>query len=172
MKTRIARFYAGEEPDHRGRLVADIQKWSPGKLEAHHDYIQWLFPLPEPSPVNPLAPVLDSAAIAEFQGSPPLRAALLASFERMLCFYGFELLPGSPCHVEQTSGFADASANWLTPGNHNHLRITRILRSTRLLGLEQESKAFFRALEALYGTDQGRRNIGGVSFRYWQSAVS
>ena len=46
---RIIGFYSGTEPDHRGRYLHEIQRWSDDQLEKVHDYIQWLFPLPEPS---------------------------------------------------------------------------------------------------------------------------
>ncbi len=150
--TQIARFYLGETPDDRGRLVTQIQGWGAAQLERVHDYIQWLFPLPEPSPVNPSAPVLDAETIAEFRGSEPLRAALLVSLRMMTRFY--------------------EDRQWLTPGNHNLLRITRILRSTRLLGLEAESLAFFEDLQAIYATAAGRRAIGSTSFDYWRAAVA
>jgi hypothetical protein len=141
------------------------------RLEAVHDFIQWLFPLPEPSPVNPLAPVLDPATIAEFRKRSDLTTALLRSFETMLAFYGFRLVETPQVRVDPSALFAQASENWLTTGNHNHLRITRILRSTRVLGLETHSEAFFRALSEVYETPGGRHAVGEVSFRYWRSAV-
>ena len=47
-----------EGRDHRGRLLSHILGFSLDELEFHHDYIQWLFPLPEPSGANPSAPLL------------------------------------------------------------------------------------------------------------------
>lgn len=43
---RIIGFYSGQQADHRGRQLHEIQSWPDGKLETVHDYIQWLFPLP------------------------------------------------------------------------------------------------------------------------------
>ena len=169
MSTPLLRFYSGQIPDHRGRFVSEIQRWNSAELESVHDFIQWLFPLPEPSPVNPLAPVLDAATIAEFHNDAQLRAALLNSMRLMLSFYSFELGEGTEPLIRSLPGIE--TAHWLTPGNHNLLRITRILRSTRLLGLSWYSETFFDALAKLYATDVGRRAIGSVSFRYWQNAV-
>src|ERR1700724_2057723 len=56
---QIIGFYSGTEPDHRGRYVHEIQAWPDDQLEAIHDYIQWLFPLPERSGFNVAAPVLN-----------------------------------------------------------------------------------------------------------------
>ena len=41
----------------------DLQTQTPEGLERTHDYIQWLFPLPERSSANPDAPRLSSADI-------------------------------------------------------------------------------------------------------------
>ena len=76
---RLIRFYDGTGTDHRGRTLADIHAYDHDALERHHDFIQWLFPLPEPSPVNPLAPRLTAEAIDAFHARPELRRALLAS---------------------------------------------------------------------------------------------
>jgi hypothetical protein len=161
-------FYAGQRPDHRGRLLSEIQSWDFEQLEDIHDFIQWLFPLPEPSPVNPGAPTLDIATIEEFRQRPDLQAALLASFRTMLAFYGFELASETPPKIERGANFAVRSTNWLNPNNHNHLRITRILRALRLLGLEAHAHAFFEALDAVY--KQMPSKITATSYGFWQRA--
>ena len=57
---------------------------------------------------------------------------------------------------------------WAYP-NHNWLRITRILRSLRLLGLEGESRSLYAWLDATYRS--GRFPIPADTFRYWTEAV-
>jgi hypothetical protein len=80
-----------------------------------------------------------------------MRDRLRSSYDRMLKFYGLRLIPGkSPLVIERAPDFPARAQNWLWPMNHNHLRLTRILRSTLLLGLEAESKALFHALNAVY----------------------
>jgi hypothetical protein len=60
-----------------------------------------------------------------------------------------DVLPVAP-----SKPFAEQAENWLTPLNHNHLLIAPILKSLRLLGLEDEATtAFFRYLAGLYGTE-------------------
>jgi hypothetical protein len=161
-------FYAGQRPDHRGRLLSEIQNWDFEQLEDVHDFIQWLFPLPEPSPVNPSAPTLDRASIEEFRRRPDLQAALLTSFRTMLAFYGFELVSETPPEIRRSQNFAEQSPNWLSPNNHNHLRITRILRALRLLGLEAYAQAFFDALDAIYKEKPAR--ITATTYDFWQRA--
>ena len=154
----IVAFYRGLGTDDRGRLLADIQGWDDARLEAVHDYIQWMFPLPEASGFNPGAPILTGADIAEFRSRAGMRRALLASLARMNGFYG---LSGDPAR----------RAAWLTPGNHNLLRLTRILRCLHLLGLEEEATALLGTLEALYQAGAARA-IGPVTLGYWRRAVT
>ena len=40
----IVTFYRGEGRDAAGRSISDIWGWDDRRLEAVHDYIQWLFP--------------------------------------------------------------------------------------------------------------------------------
>jgi hypothetical protein len=163
-------FYTGEGRNVQGRTYAEILAWSDAVLEAVHDYIQWLFPLPEASGFNPLAPVLTPALIEAFRSSEALRGRLRAAWLRMLGFYGFNLDPHGK--VVPSASFTLRAGNWLTPYNHNHLRLTRILRSLHLLGLEQESAALFAALETVYKEElQGQRRISSETFEYWQHAA-
>jgi hypothetical protein len=166
-------FYTGDGCNVQGRTYSEILAWSDAVLEAVHDYIQWLFPLPEASAFNPLAPVLTPALIEAFRNSEALRSRLRAAWLRMLAFYGFTLE-----HHEQkgqvvpSASFPQRAGNWLTPHNHNHLRLTRILRSLHLLGLEQESLALFAALETVYKDElQGQHRITPETFEYWQRAT-
>lgn len=148
-------FYTGAATDARGRRLDDILAWDDPALEAVHDYIQWLFPLPDRSAFNPNAPLLTAADIAAFrQGGGP-RPAMLAALARMRRFFRLDGPGPFP---------------WLTPGNHNMLRLTRILRSLTLLGLEHEAHALLASLEAVYEAG-GAAAIGPVTLTFWRRAV-
>jgi hypothetical protein len=147
----IIAFYRDGARDDRGRTLAEILDGSDDRLESVHDFIQWLFPLPEPSGANPDAPTLDAATIQAFRDTPAMRDRLHQAFERMLLFYGLVWSSSTETGaVDRLPNFSERAQNWLWPMNHNHLRLTRILRSTLLLGLEAESKALFHALNAVY----------------------
>ena len=165
--SRIVEFYRGERTDTEGRLLQEIWDWSDGRLEAVHDFIQWLFPLPEPSRFNPDAPLLGQEDIAAFRKDEHLRANLRKSFARILTFLGLRQAQGGEV-VEGENFAARAGDVWDSP-NHNWLRITRILRSLRLLGLETESEALYGRLEAFYRSR--RFPIPADTFRYWTEAV-
>ncbi|HEY1807040.1 MAG TPA: opioid growth factor receptor-related protein [Acidobacteriaceae bacterium] len=163
-------FYRDAARDDRRRTLSEILAWSDDRLEAVHDFIQWLFPLPERSGANPGAPTLDAATIAAFRATPAMRDRLRQAFERMLHFYGLTWV-ASPAAgaVERLPNFRERAQNWLWPGNHNHLRLTRILRSTLLLGLEPESKALFHALNAIYREFPDR--IATRTHAFWSDAA-
>jgi Opioid growth factor receptor (OGFr) conserved region len=171
--SRIFEFYSGTGPDHQGRYLPQILEWPDDDLESVHDYIQWLFPLSERSGFNPSAPVLDRQTIQEFRSRPDLQQNMRASFLRMLAFYGLEIIGSSPPTVSRAPSFATRSGNWLIASNHNHLRVTRILKSTWTLGLETECTALFDCLADIY-REESEKDFPGISyetFRFWQSAA-
>lgn len=164
--SKLTEFYAGAGKDHAGRKLAEVQAFSFDQLEDVHDYIQWLFPLPEPSQYNPWAPLLTDADIQAFNSDTQLQLNLRKSFNKALDFYGLVLahgavLPGAHFHQRRTG--------WQTPYNHNLLRITRILRSLTLLGLKTEALAFLVLLEDQYRKRQD--TIGAETIGYWRKAV-
>jgi hypothetical protein len=167
---KLTRFFSGGKDD-QGRTFDEILGWDDARLEMVHDYIQWIFPLPERSGANPGAPVLDTASIAVMRSSPEMQGRLRAAFARMLAFYGF-----APEHdaVMKGSRFAAVSRNWLHPGNHNHLRLSRMLRSLRVLGLEREAALLWEALRSLYERESaaGRRTITVETHAFWQQAAT
>src|ERR1700753_2422288 len=142
---RLMRFFGGGADDD-GRTFAEILGWDDARLEMVHDYIQWIFPLPERSGANPWAPVLDPATIAAIREDAEMRGRLRGAFLRMLAFYGFALDGDA---VVESPRFTSASRNWLHAGNHNHLRLTRMLRSLRVLGLERGAAALWEVLRVL-----------------------
>jgi hypothetical protein len=156
--------------DFKGRTLSSILQWPDGELEYSHNYIQIVFPLPERSPVNFQAPVIDRATFDAFHCRPELRARLRESFKRILSFYGFELQEANGgLKISPAADFVSASKNWVMQFNHNHLRITRIIRSLRVLGLEPEAEAFFVAVEQLCQSVNGQ--ISSRSLMFWTRAA-
>jgi hypothetical protein len=166
MTVDLVKFYRGEAPDYQRRMLRGIWGWNDDLLENAHDYIQVLFPLPERSAFNALAPLLDEATIARFRTDETIRANLLQSFGLMLRFYGFRL-DKKTGEVVEAANFRERAPEWLFPEDHNHLRITRILKCLTLCGLQSQAAAFLRRLLAL--PDQDR--ITAASRQYWRDAV-
>ena len=169
---RIVAFYSGGADD-RGRSLAAILAWPDDRLESVHDYIQWVFPTRARSGVNPSAPLVTGETISAFT-SPDLRDRLRRALNRMLRFYGLTSGTGAAGRVEITIDplrFADCSRNWLHPGNHNHLRLTRIIESLHTLGVEGEAAALQRCLMTDIYEGPGRGRITRQTYAYWSEAI-
>jgi hypothetical protein len=240
----IVHFYDPDiqAKDPRGRTHEQILAWNNSQLENSHNYIQMLFPLPEGSPFNFAAPVIDLETMKAFRAKNELRQQLRRSFDRMLTFYGFTasnhpevdndqkteskttktsdeeqsttspkpeankatktesskegaqgLSPAcgedsaphdtkastitetqtqsspSDYRIVRGPNWRSASRNWCVRFDHNHLRITRILRCLRVLGLQTECDAFFAALKSVY--DDPAISISDRTMMYWRRAV-
>ena len=74
---------------------------------------------------------------------------------------------GQTGEVVEAENFTDRSREWLHPHDHNHLRITRILKCLTRCGLRDEAAAFLRRLEAIADS----RRVTPESLRYWREAV-
>jgi len=149
-KRPLHAFLSGSGRDARGRLVADVFRFSDEELERHHDYIQWLFPLPTRSAAQPGAPVLTSAEIEAIQADHRASDTLMKAMERMLRFY------------RETN-------DWLRWQDHNHLRITRIINSLRLLAGPDAACRFYEAILVLH--DSAGAPVNHQSLRYWAEAA-
>ena len=170
-ESELVAFYRGDGRDHRGRLLSDIHEFDFQELELNHDYIQWLFPLPEPSGANASAPLLSNDDIGRFHADESLRKRLLHSFELMLSFLGLEAAEtaDSDATVRKAAHFGERRQVWLRAGNHNFLRISRILRSLTLLGCARHAGAFLDCLQDIYA--ENSRTIGNTTIGYWRRAV-
>jgi len=148
----IISFYKDILPDHEGRYLSDILRETNSWLENTHDYIQYLFPNREPSFYNPDAPLLSDQIIEEFKSNTELLDNVKLSLNRMILFYQMD----------------DTKPWWVTKGNHNFLRITRILNTLRELGMIKEMGSFFNKL--LIIVTNNRNIIKDKTLDYWQNA--
>ncbi len=146
---RTVMFLEGEGTDTRGRSVFDVLAMNDVALEQTHDFIQWLFPLPEPSAAVPDAPVLTPDDIQAIRISELAPIALAAATDRMVAFY-------------------QTTHDWLMPNDHNHRRITRIIRSLRLLVGDAEADVFRDAI--LARVEATRAPVSARSRGYWATA--
>ncbi|HYX13067.1 MAG TPA: opioid growth factor receptor-related protein, partial [Nostoc sp.] len=148
LSAMLVPFYLGEQQDSQGRTIQEIWTWNFEELECVHNYIQWLFPLPERSAFNPDSPLVDEEIIQAFQSNPHLRQNLLRSFTVMLKFYGLQRQESNDGKivVSQSEDYPNRKGEWVCRFNHNYLRITRILKCLITFGLENEAQAFYEGL--------------------------
>ena len=130
----IVGFLEGKTPDHRGRTLSMLWRQTDDDAEHNHDYIQWIFPLNEPSQAVSGAPVLNDFDINEIRENQLATKNLKESARWFL-------------------GFLKRNDHWITCYNHNHLRITRAIKSLRLLASDQAADAFRDKIIALAGNN-------------------
>jgi hypothetical protein len=166
----LIRFFdpAIASPDARNRSLATILSWPDSRLESSHDYIQTVFPLPEESMFS-FAPIVTPEVRSAFLAQAELRASLRGAMERMLTFYGLQFSDEAGKEtVTRAPNFGINSRNWVTRFDHNHLRMTRILRSLRVLGLGDEAAALHRFLST---DEEVTDTVSPRSQMYWRRAA-
>ena len=147
--TEIVSFLEGKTPDHRGRILAMLLQQTDHQAETTHDYIQWLFPLDEPSRSVNGAPVLTELEIDQIRQSSLAQANLAKSARWFL-------------------GFLERNDHWIIKYNHNHLRITRVIKSLRLLASDKAADEFKDKVLALAGDNLNL--VDDKARRFWLSA--
>ena len=208
----VVPFFTDGSVDPLGRTYESMLNFSLDRMEECHDYVQFMWPLHEPSAFASVFPVLTREQAAAISASPAARARMLAGLAKFRVFYGVPegvVIPvrrkahanapdGGPAAVVGPDEVADvtaigdvprrsprlnASAHasagptseglaaashgdggaaasepataaptpdisrvrlWAHNGDHNLLRITRIIRSLRLIGLDDAAAAFWR----------------------------
>ena len=145
----IVGFLEGKTPDHRGRTLSMVLAFSDDRVEQTHDYIQWLFPLDEPSGSVHGALVLSNLDIDEIRKSPAARANLIKASE-----WFFQ--------------FLNRNQRWIAKYDHNQLRITRVIKSLRLLVGNHEADNFRQSIFDYLGEDVDL--IGEKAKSFWKSA--
>lgn len=148
--SRIIAYYECLGADGAGRTLDDVLSRDDEFIEDSHDFIQFLFPLPEPSAFAPDAPLLTPEDIARFKSDPFLPDRVRLALRRMRMFY------------ERTTA-------WRRAHDHNHLRITRILRFLTLVGLTAEAEEFHAWL---IGVAMGDGEISMNTAWYWVEALN
>jgi DNA-binding transcriptional regulator/RsmH inhibitor MraZ len=157
-------FIRGEGRDHRGRTLDDVLAMDDFWLEHTHDYIQWLFPLPEPSRANLKAPILTDDDRRAFNTDEYLKSQQRKALDRMLAFFG---LVRRDLKIEALPGLNIKDHIWLKSGGHNHLRITRIIRSLHLCQQPELARALQSGFVKI-GQFEGQ--VSEMSVTYWLNA--
>jgi len=157
-KDYILGFMNGTSADFKSRTYADILASSDEELEECHDQVQHIFPLHEHSNMAVKTyPLLSKEVVEEGKQDKAVIANLLKAKDRFEIFYGIGKHNNPTRH-----------SKWCRHMNHNLLRITRIIRSLRLFGLEDEAKEFYENVLAAESNYQ----VSPVTKGYWWRAVN
>lgn len=145
----ILTFLEDNSPDNLGRLLSDIWIFDDQRIEMIHDFIQWLFPLNEPSGANFNAPVLSESDINNIRKSLDAKNNLSKSADWYL-------------------KFLSRNSHWICPHDHNHLRITRVIKSLRLLCSDEKADGFKQSVLEIAA--KGEQKIGAIALKHWAQA--
>ena len=164
-RNKYLHFLEGIKPITKSKLtVKKILQMSDEELESNHNYIQWAFPTNEYSMFNVLATPLTDKERKRIMASRRAMKNYKALFARMMAFYNLHITED-----EHKVLIPVKELHWLTPNNHNYLRITRILKSLMLLGETDLANSLYAALVEIYMDVDSNRKINMTSFAYWSN---
>lgn len=133
------------------------EDWDDDKWEGCHNHVQWAFPTNIPSQFNPNAPLVTANTIRTFKRFPTLLMMLDRLFLR---FYDFLV------------NRANHKDTWLTPNNHNFLRITRVIQCMNMFGLRDNARTLYEWMSELYSDPMHAKIIGAITWKYWTDAYN
>ena len=159
----IEAFLVGTGCDNYGRYYNQIISYDDKELEKDHTFIQWVFPTENPSMFHPEVPVVSKEQAAKLTNITVVKENLHRMFVRMLLFYGIRLI--SNVELEETKDDnvvmitqgrrtswvfeKERIEQWVQEGNHNLLRISRILESLRLFERKPEHTLMCDVIKAI-----------------------
>lgn len=155
----IIDFYCGQRIGTNDSL-REILKKNNDYWEDCHDFIQWLFPLNEYSNYNHSAPILKEDDITQLQELFLWNPELVSgAVNRFMNFLGFEYNQ-SGYYIVRFNDFYIRVAKF----NHNHLRITRLIKFLKLVELDSICDKIYLAIQNGYLHETGEIN------HYWYDA--
>ena len=119
----IIDFLSNTGTDVHGRDLDQILNESDEFWERTHNYIQWLFPLSEASRSVRNSPVLTEDQIETIRRSEMAQVNIQRS-------------------VLRYKEFLAGTTKWRSGYDHNHLRISRVIKSLRLLVSDESANGF------------------------------
>lgn len=155
----VVDFYNGIPNGNIPYNIEDIFNFGDQSWEGCHDFVQWIFPLMEPSNHNPNAPVIISPE-TYFQLN---KHHVVSMVENYCSFLGIVLYP---YNYDESSPILHYPRiqEWWQDGNHNLLRITRLLKFLK------HSKMYYEFNELKKFLDIIASRIGKLEAeKYWDS---
>jgi hypothetical protein len=144
----ILGFLEHSQSDFLGRTLEDIWSLSDSEIESTHDFIQLVFPLNEPSLSSYHGVHLTCREVEQIRGRLDIQKNLLRSAEWIL-------------------GFLERSLVWRGAYNHNQLRITRVIKSLRLLVSHEAADRFHHNVLQMVGDGT---KVNQKALEFWASA--
>jgi len=148
-ESQLIGFHLKGHRTPQGLAANDMLQFGDIEIEESHAWVQWVFPSPEPSQFDKTAPTLTWQ-----------EAVTLASDAKFI-----ERLENATARYLK---FLARNDHWLQKHNHNHLRISRIILSLRILHSTDLAYWFFEQVQEL-AADQ-LSNIS-QAHAFWKSKL-
>ncbi len=142
-------FLKGNKPDIHKRYLKDIWMMSDDQIENKHNFIQWIFPLNVKSNAVPSSPILTKKEIICIKKSEIVQKNIKKSAEWFL-------------------KFLSSNSYWICQNNHNHYRITRVIKSLRLIHSNEEAENFKNSIMNLIQGNEKKINLTNI--QYWKDS--
>ena len=145
------KFYRNQiasKPD--GAKIEDIHKNWDGdfeRLEMHHGYIQWLFPVFENAGMNWESQPLSKSGATLIRKDPAASRRVIGSYKLMLKFYGLELKDEKTGELARHPDCYAPQIENLNFSSHNWLRVSRIITSLGELGFRRYKRPLLDCLK-------------------------
>ena len=144
-------FLTNIEPDFKNRFLNDIWNFTDEDIEHTHDFIQLLFPLNEQSESVFHGYYLNTkSSIINIKSNDLAKSNIVRSSKWFL-------------------SFLERNNHWRRRHDHNYLRITRIIKSLRLLVSDEEANKFYKLF--MQQIDESLKSkINLTTLSYWENA--
>ena len=144
-------FLTNTESDFKDRFLIDIWNFSDEDIEHTHDFIQLLFPLNEKSEfVFHDYYLKTNSAVISIKSNDLAKNNIIKSSKWFL-------------------SFLERNSHWKRRHDHNYLRITRIIKSLRLLVSDQEANKFYKSFMLLIDENLKLKN-NPITLSFWENA--
>lgn len=142
-------FLQGTRRTGHGKSFLDILAYDDRHLESDHQYIQWIFPLPDASAYNSDAPLIDVKSVF---ANPIAKGSVVLSYDKMRNFWGL----GDEVDLDKLRSL----------NGHNGLRFSRALQS--LVYQDQQELAKLLLDKALANQHVLRPKMHSTGVTLWQ----
>lgn len=152
MDLKLRMFHVANAPMADGFRRIELLSLSDEDFENKHGFIQWAFPITEPSKHLSNAPVLDLGSAIWLAKNHEVSEFLESMTVRFL-----EFLKSNP--------------HWKCKYNHNHLRISRAIQSIRILHSWELASWFYNKVKDLAGDSLSQMENSNRYWAYYASPI-
>lgn len=119
-------FLKNNEPDIYGRYISEIWSFNDEQIETTHNFIQFLFPLTQPSKNSFNKIYINSDDLLhELKSDKKVRESIMYSSNWYF-------------------SFLERNQHWQTYFDHNHLRISRVIESLNVIVSNRQANRFYK----------------------------